>query len=135
MIKLLNVIKLIISIVVIFVLFFITYFVIKLILKSRQIYFSTLRILGASANKVKKILDVELFMDATIGYLALLLLVMFVNKGIIKIGMLSSILEYLNFDHYILLYFILMFVSYLLSTKFAKKMFKKSAIVTYKEEV
>ena len=135
MIKLLNVIKLIISIVVIFVLFFITYFVIKLILKSRQIYFSTLRILGASANKVKKILDVELFMDATIGYLALLLLVMFVNKGIIKIGMLSSILEYLNFDHYILLYFILIFVSYLLSTRFAKKIFKKSAIVTYKEEV
>ena len=135
MLKLLNVIKLIISVVVIFVLFFITYFVIKLILKSRQIYFSTLRILGASANKVKKILDVELFMDATIGYLVLLVLVMLINRNIIKVDMFNSILEYLNISHYILLYFILIFISYLLSTRFAKKMFKKSAIVTYKEEV
>lgn len=133
--KILNVIKLVISVAVIFVLFFITYFVIKLILKSRQIYFSTLRILGASSSKVKKILDVELIVDATIGYLFLVILIMLINRDIIKTNIFSSILEYIDLNHYIFMYFILIFISYLTSTRFAKKIFKKSAIVTYKEEI
>lgn len=133
--KLLNIIKMFIAGALVFVLFFIVYFVIKLILKSRQIYFSTLRILGASANRVKRILDIELFMDASIGYIIFLIFIFLVKKEIIKVNMIVSIVEYLHVSHYILMYFVLGFMSYLLSTRFAKKMFNKSAIVTYREEV
>ena len=135
MMKILNIIKIVIAGALVFVLFFIAYFVIKLILKSRQVYFSTLRILGASANRVKRILDIELFMDASIGYIIFLIFIILVRKEIINVSMISSIVDYLHISHYIIMYFVLGIVSYLLSTRFAKKMFKKSAIVTYREEV
>jgi hypothetical protein len=42
-------------------LFFISYFVIKIILKSRNTYFATIRMLGATKKISKQLLDIELF--------------------------------------------------------------------------
>ena len=54
------IIRMITTIGLVITLFFISYFVIKLILKSRNTYYTTLRILGANSSWLKRILDIEL---------------------------------------------------------------------------
>ena len=46
--------------------------VIKLILKSRNVYYSTLRILGANYRHIKRILDIELFVNSSLAYITCL---------------------------------------------------------------
>ena len=131
MAKIMKIVKLIIVIIMIITLFFISYFVIKLILKSRNVYFSTLRILGGSFKQVKRITDVELFVDSTLAYISYFL----VSRNIVHIKFISNVLEYLEIRDYILMYLILIGMSYLISTRFAHKIFKKSAMKSYREEV
>lgn len=135
MAKIMKIVKLIIVIIMIITLFFISYFVIKLILKSRNVYFSTLRILGGSFKQVKRITDVELFVDSTLAYISYLLIMFLVSRNIIHIKFISNVLEYLEIRDYILMYLILIGMSYLISTRFAHKIFKKSAMKSYREEV
>ena len=133
--KILKILKLVVLIVLVVTLFFISYFVIKLILKSRNVYYSTLRILGANAKHIKKILNIELFMDATLAYLLYLIVTLLVKYKVIYIKFISNIMEYLLVKDYILMYFILIFMSYMIGTRYANKIFKKSAMKSYREEV
>lgn len=133
--KVLTIMKLVVTIILVVTLFFISYFVIKLILKSRNTYFSTLRILGANTKHVKRILDIELFCDATIAYLIYLGLILLTKYNIINVKAINNILEYLTIKDYIIMYFILVLMSYLISVRYARKIFKKSAMKSYKEEV
>lgn len=134
-VKVLKILKLVVTIILIVALFFISYFVIKLILKSRNVYYSTLRILGASGKHVKRILDIELFNDATIAYLIYLGLTLLVKYKYLSINFISNIMEYLTIRDYLLMYLILILMSYLISTRYARKIFKKSAMKSYREEV
>ena len=133
--KVLKIIKLVVTIALIVTLFFISYFVIKLILKSRNVYFSTIRILGCEQKNVKKILDIELFANATIAYLAYLVLIYLVKIGVLNNTTIIDILSYLHPLDYVLMYLILIAMSYLISTRYASKIFKTSAMKSYKEEV
>ena len=133
--RVLKILKLVVTIILIITLFFISYFVIKLILKSRNVYYSTLRILGANAHHVKRILDIELFSDATLAYLVYMLLTVLVKYHYLNIKFISNIIEYLNTSDYFLMYIILVVMSYLISTRYASKIFKKSAMKAYREEV
>ena len=133
--KVLKIMKLVVTIILIITLFFISYFVIKLILKSRNVYYSTLRILGANAKHVKKILDIELFNDATIAYLIYIGLTLLAKYNYIHVKFINNIMEYLTLKDYILMYLILILMSYLISTRYARKIFKKSAMKSYREEV
>ena len=133
--QILKIIKLIIIIILVLTLFFISYFVIKLILKSRNIYFSTLRILGGSFKQVKRITDVELLINSSLAYFSYICLMILVSKGIFKITFISNILEYLKLKDYILMYIILACMSYLISTRFASKIFSKSALKSYREDI
>ena len=133
--KVLKILKLVVTIILIITLFFISYFVIKLILKSRNVYYSTLRILGANYRHIKRILDVELFTNASLAYLGYIILTLLVNYDYLKINFISNILEYLSMRDYILMYVILVVMSYLISTRYASKIFKKSAMKSYREEV
>ena len=47
----------------------------------------------------------------------------------------NFLIDYLTLKDYALLYLILSLMSYLISQKFAKKLFKKSVVSTIKEEV
>ena len=116
-------------------LFFISYFVIKLILKSRNVYFSTLRILGANYRHIKRILDIELFTNASIAYMVYIGLILLVKYKMLEIEYIYNILEYLSFKDYLIVYLILVVMSYLISTRYAVKIFKKSAMNSYREEV
>ena len=44
-------------------------------------------------------------------------------------------MEYLHLGDYVLMYIILIVMSYLISTRYASKMFKTSAMSSYREEV
>ena len=135
LIKAIKIFRLIFTIILAVALFFIAYIVIKLILKSRNIYFSTLRILGANNKNMKKILDVELFTNASLSYLVYLAIIYLTSKGIIQNESLKGIISYLGIRDYILMYLVLIIMSYLISTRFARKLFKDSAMNTYREEV
>ena len=133
--KIIRIVKLVITVILLITLFFISYFVIKLILKSRNIYFSTLIILGATKKQTKRILDIELFVNSSLAYITYIIFVILVMNDIINIEILKSCMEYLSIYDYILMYIILIGMSYLISSRFSLKIFKKSAMNTYREEV
>ena len=134
-VKVFKIVKLVVVIVMVVALFFISYFVIKLILKSRNTYYSTLRILGGNYRHIKKITDVELLFDATLAYLCYIVISLLVKYKVINISLISNVMEYLKIRGYILMYIILIGMSYLISTRFSSKLFKKSAMKSYREEV
>lgn len=116
-------------------LFFISYFIIKLIFKSRNIYFSTIRILGSSKEVAKRLLDIELLTVLNIAYLIFLSFVYMVKNKIIESKMIFDLSEFFKLRDYIILYIILLLMSYLISKRYSRKLFKKSAMNTYREEV
>ncbi len=127
--------KTIVTVILVVVLFFISYFVIKVILKSRNIYFTTIRMLGATKKVSREILIIELLNDANIAYLLFGGFLVLNYFEIISVKFAHTIIDYMGVKDYIVLYIILLFMSYLISTKFAKKIFKDSAMKTLKEEV
>ena len=133
--KVIKIMKLVVIVFLVITLFFISYFVIKLILKSRNVYYSTLRILGANFKHIKKILDIELFTNSSIAYLFYIALTILVKYKIIYVESIANIIDYLKLYDYIIMYIILVLISYLISTRYARKIFKKSAMKTYREEV
>ena len=58
-----------------------------------------------------------------------------VKYDVINIRMISNTLKYLKIRDYILMYLILIIMSYLISTRFSMKLFKKSAMNSYREEI
>ena len=133
--KVLKIFKLVVTVALIVTLFFISYFVIKLILKSRNVYFSTLRILGANYKHIKRILDIELFTNATLAYITYIILTILVRYRVIYVKSIANIIEYLSVRDYVLMYIILVLMSYLISTRYSSKIFKSSAMKAYREEV
>ena len=124
-----------VTMILVIALFFISYFVIRVILKSRNVYFSTLRMLGATKRISKQLLIMELLIVSNIAYFSFILFIYLDKIKVINVKFVKTILEFLTLNDYIILYIILLVMSYLISLKFAKKLFKKSAISTIKEEV
>ena len=133
--RIIKIIKVIVTIILIIVLFFISYLIIKIILKSRNVYYATLRMLGATYKNVRRILDIELFINSTLSYIMLLLFVYLVKTDLIHLQYIAQITEYIGIREYVLMYVILILISKLISRKFAKKLFKNTTINTYNEEV
>ncbi len=116
-------------------LFFISYFVIKIILKSRSVYYTTIRILGANRCIAKQILDIELFTNATIAYIISISLIHLVRVGILNIPSIEELLPFIGLKEIIIMYVILIVMSQLISNRFSRKIFKKSVMKTMAEEV
>ena len=133
--RIIKIIKVVATIILIIVLFFISYIIIKIILKSRNVYYTTLRMLGATYKNVRRILDIELFINSTISYIGLMLFIYCTKANIINLEYIAKLSEYLTFKEYAIMYFVIIVISRLISIKFARKIFKNSAINTYNEEV
>lgn len=118
-------------------LFFISFFIIRIILKSRNVYYSTIRILGATKNIARNLLNIELFIDANVAYIAFLGIVKMSSLGLIskEVFDLENLISFFKLSDYIIVYFILVAMSLLISNRYAKKLFKSSAMNTYREEV
>lgn len=134
-VQILQIFRTIVTIILVIGLFFITYFIIKIILKSRNVYFSTIRMLGASKRVARNLLIIELLTVTNIAYFSVIILINFVKADIIENSYIANLARYVHFQDYAILYIILIAMSYLVSRKFAKKLFKKSTISTIKEEV
>ena len=133
--EILRIFKTIVTIVVVVALLFVSYFIIKIILKSRNVYFSTIRMLGSTKKICKNLLVIELFVVSNLAFFAFIGLILLVQNNIIRIDYLNNLITYLNIRDYIFLYVILILMSYITSLKFAKSIFKKTAMNAYKEEV
>ena len=133
--RIIKIIKVIVTIILIIVLFFISYMIIKIVLKSRNIYYTTLRMLGATYKNVRRILDIELFVNSTLSYGILLLIIYCAKANIIPLEYIVKLSEFLSWREYVLMYVILVVIARLISAKFAKKLFKNTTINTYNEEV
>lgn len=130
-----KIISVIVTIALVITLFFISYFVIKIILKSRQVYYSTIRMLGASVGVSMSLVIIELLNVAYIAYLTFLYIIYLNSQKVIKVGFINTILKYLKFSDYAILFIIVSFISILISLKYSQKLFKSSAIKTLKEGV
>ena len=133
--QIVKIFKVVVTIFVIIVVFFISYLIISIILKSRNIYYTTLRMLGATSKSTRKILNIELFINSTLSYLMVLTFGYLVKQDIIKIEFIANLIKYITLNECILMYLILFVVTQLIARKFAKKIFKSSAINRYNEEV
>ena len=121
------------------ILFFIAYAVIRLIMRSRNSYYSTLRILGATKGNTDTILRVELILMMIIAYGVDILFVVLVNKGILQnlINMdlkeISKMLYYLTPFDYGILGAVLLFMSLLIANRYSRHIFTKSAMKAFRE--
>lgn len=131
----LKVVREILFIIAIIVLFFISYFIIKIILKSRNTYFSTIRTLGATKRISRSLLNIELFIDINFVYLLFILFINLVKKGIIKNSYILDITTYFKLNDYIIIYLVLITMSLLISLRYARKLFKDSVMQSFREEV
>lgn len=129
-----SIIQVPIAVVIIIALFFIAYFVIRLILRSRVSYFSILRMLGMARKNIRRILDVEMLTVINIAYAIFLVSVVLVNTGVIQVEYIRTLVEYLKVSDYVILYAIMVLMGYLISGKFARSLFKKTAMGSFREE-
>lgn len=116
-------------------LFFISYFIIRLILKSRNVYYSTLRILGSSLKCTKSLLNIELLTLAHLSYLVFIVFLVLVKYSIIDNSLLKDLSSYMSLNNYLVLYLSLLFMSLFITFRYSRKLFKDSVMNTYREEV
>ena len=91
--QIVKIFKVVVTIFVIIVVFFISYLIISIILKSRNIYYTTLRMLGATSKSTRKILNIELFINSTLSYLMVLTFGYLVKQDIIKIEFIANLIN------------------------------------------
>jgi hypothetical protein len=121
------------------ILFFIAYAVIRLIMRSRNSYYSTLRILGATKSNTDTILRVELILMMLIAYSVDILFVVLVKKGILQdlihneLKQVTKLLYYLTPADYIALGAVLLFMSLLIANRYSRHIFTKSAMKAFRE--
>ena len=109
--QIVKIFKVVVTIFVIIVVFFISYLIISIILKSRNIYYTTLRMLGATSKSTRKILNIELFINSTLSYLMVLTFGYLVKQDIIKIEFIANLIKYITLNECILMYLILFVVT------------------------
>lgn len=130
----LNIINIVVTIILLVVLFFISYLIIKIILKSRHVYYSTLRILGANKGLSKNLLRIELYTILNVAFLVIIAFIYLVNNNIIVNDSIKNLLLFMSFKDYVLIYLLVFLMTYLISIRFARYLFKQSAMKTYNEE-
>lgn len=130
----LDIIQIPFAIILVLAIFFIAYFVIRLILKSRDVYFSILRILGLQKKAARRILDIELFLVITIAYGVFIAVVGLAAGGIINVEYIQNLVSFLTVRDYVILYAAMAVIAFLISGKFARKLFKNSAMDAYRGE-
>ena len=130
-----RIIKLIITIALVVTLFFISYFIIKIILKSRNTYYSIIRMLGGTKNITTELLVIELMLVANIAYFIFMIFVYINHMGMINVKLFTDIYEVFKVNDYIILYLIVVGMAFVSSMRYSRKLFKDSVMKSFKEEV
>ena len=124
----------IISIILIVVLFVISYFVTRVILKSRKVYFSTIRMLGSTKNVCKNLLTIELLVISNLSFIIFLGSLVLTKINVITLGAFKMITDYFELKEIILLYVLINLMTLIISIKYSKKIFKSSVMNALKED-
>lgn len=130
----LQIFAMIIAIILVVALFFISYFVTKVILKSRKIYFSTVRMLGSTKRVCKHLLTIELIVISNIAYLIFISSLILTKLDVIKLGVFKMIINYFEIKEVVFLYILINLMTFIISVKYSSKIFKKSVMSTLKED-
>ena len=121
------------------ILFFIAYAVIRLIMRSRNSYYSTLRILGATKGNTDNILRVELILMMIIAYGVDIAFVLLVKSGILQklihadMNEVTKLLYYLTPLDYSALGALLLLMSLLIANRYSRHIFTRSAMKAFRE--
>ena len=121
------------------ILFFIAYAVIRLIMRSRNSYYSTLRMLGATKSNTDAIMRVELILMMLIAYGTDLVIVFLIKRGILQdllhmqMKGAESLLYYLTPLDYGVLGAVLLLMSLLIANRYSRHIFTKSAMKVFRE--
>ncbi len=113
---------------------FIAYIVIGLILRSRNSYFSILRMLGMEKKNLRRILDIEMFIIAGIAFLLFATVGILTNYGVITLEYIVKLVEYMQLRDYIILYLLIEIMALVISGRFANKLFRKTAMGSFRGE-
>ena len=132
--EVINIITVPLAVIVCLAVFFIAYFVIRLILKSRGVYFATVRMLGMGRKPARRIMRVELILICLIAYAVFLLFIYLNYLGVIYREQLMNCILYLTARDYLLLAAILLVMAVLIAGRFMRSIFKSSAMGTFREE-
>jgi ABC-type lipoprotein export system ATPase subunit len=116
------------------ILFYIAYAVIRLIMRSRNSYYSTLRILGATKSNTDTILRVELLLMMLIAFGTDMAFVYLVKKDYLQIEPVKQLLYYLTTVDYCVLAALLLLMSLLIAGRYSRRIFTKSAMKAFREE-
>ena len=84
-------------------LFFISYIVIRLVIRSRNTYYSTLRILGATRRNIANLLRIELLTVMTVAVALVGGLIFAVNGGLVHLGAVNNIIKFIKIQNYVIL--------------------------------
>lgn len=114
--------------------FYICYFVVSLIMKSRNVYFATIRMIGATMANCKWLIRGELFVVFNIAYGITLGLVECVRREYIHVEFIKNAINQLMTRDFVILYGIIFVIIWLIAGRYAKKMFKLTAMNAHREE-
>ncbi len=121
------------AVIIVLAIFFIAYFVVRLILKSRSTYFTILRMLGMAKKNIRRILDTEMILIVNIAYAVFIGVILLIKFGIIRVAYMAELVLYLDITDYVILYVLIFIMAYLISGKFARYLFKKTAMSIFRE--
>lgn len=132
-----NMMRLGVLVMILIVLYFIIYFIIKLIFKSRNTYYSTIRMLGGSPGACSGTLLVELLTVFHIAFALCLGFILWIRQGSSAILPLYMVrlARYVEATDYIILYVVILVMTLLLAYRYSAQMFRKTAMNAYREEV
>ena len=128
-----NIIMVPLAVILTLAIFFIAYFVIRLILRSRSAYFTILRMLGMAKKNIRRVLDTEMILVVNIAYALFLGAIALVKTGVIRVAYIIELIQYMKVTDFVILYVVLMIMAYLISGKFSRRLFRKTAMNTFRE--
>ena len=132
--EIINIIQVPLAVILCLAVFFIAYFVIRLILKSRGVYFATLRMLGMGKGPARRIMRTELLLVCLIAFGIFLLFIYLNYMGVVSIGRLMTYIDYLGVRDYVILGVILLVMALVISSRAMRSIFRSSAMGAYREE-
>ena len=90
--------------------------------------------MGASRKISRQLLDIELFLTATMAYALFMAVMALVYAHVITQTFVVDLAGYLTPGNYVAIYIIIIAMSYMISHRFARKLFRDSVMNTYREE-
>lgn len=119
------------------VLFFVCYFVVRIIMRSRNIYYSTVRMLGGNKKICRNLLCIDLLTVTNVAAAVCAAIWILLTRVLSfpEESFLYSLRDLMNAPEFLFLYLIGIVISLLVSLRYAKNLFEKSSISTLHEEV